>query len=142
MPLSFTLSLYRPYISLSLSLLYLPPCLYLTLYLSLYPTLSLLFIILFGVSNGRFRPCYLCNICSFFLAPNRPSRPSTYIYIYINFIFRYMVGGEEKEILNFDGWVPTGDIVAYNNGRYWVRGKLGIKGIQVDGSVLNSAELG
>jgi len=58
-----------------------------------------------------------------------------------NVASRYMVGGEEKEILNFDGWVPTGDIVAYNNGRYWVRGKLGIKGIQVDGSVLNSAEL-
>ena len=38
MPLPFTLSLYIPYISLSL---------------------SLLSIILFGVSNGRFRPCYL-----------------------------------------------------------------------------------
>ena len=46
--------------SLSLSLLSLPPSLYLSFYLSfsLFPYLSLLFIILFGVSNGRFRPCF------------------------------------------------------------------------------------
>ena len=47
--------------SLSLSLLSLPPSLYLSFYLtlSLSASLSLLSIILFGVSNGRFRPCYI-----------------------------------------------------------------------------------
>ena len=45
---------------LSLSLLSLPPSLYLSFYLSfsLSPSLCLLSIIFFGVSNGRFRPCY------------------------------------------------------------------------------------
>ena len=70
--LSFLLSLFylsfslaSPPLSLSLSLslylLSLPPCLYPSFYLSisLFPSLSLLFIILFGVSNGRFRPCFL-----------------------------------------------------------------------------------
>ena len=43
------------------SLLSLPPSLYLSFYLSfsLSPSLSLLSIIIFGVSNGRFRPCYI-----------------------------------------------------------------------------------
>ena len=47
--------------SLSLSLLSLSPSLYHSFYLSftLFPSLSLLFIILFGVSNGRFRPCFM-----------------------------------------------------------------------------------
>ena len=45
-----SLSLYP----LHLSLLSLPPSLYLSFYLSL----SLFSIILFGVSNGRFRPCF------------------------------------------------------------------------------------
>ena len=59
LPLSIPLSLsFSP--SQSLSLLSLPPSLYLSFYLSfsLFPSLSLLFIILFGVSNGRFRPCF------------------------------------------------------------------------------------
>ena len=49
------------YLSLSpLSLLSLPPSLYISFYLSFSfsPSLCLLSIILFGVSNGRFRPCY------------------------------------------------------------------------------------
>jgi len=58
-----------------------------------------------------------------------------------NVASRYQAVTEEKEIINFDGWVPTGDIVAFNNGRYWVRGKLGIKGIEVNGEVMNSAEI-
>ena len=63
LPLSIPLSLsFSP--SLYLSLLSLPPSLYLSFYLSLslFPSLSLLFIILFGVSNGRFRPCYLTSV--------------------------------------------------------------------------------
>ena len=54
--LSISLSL-----SLSLSLLSLPPSLYLSFYLSfsLSTSLCLLSIILFGVSNGRFCPCYI-----------------------------------------------------------------------------------
>ena len=46
-------------LSLSLSLLSLPPYQYLFFYLSfsISPSLSLLSIILLGVSNGRFRPC-------------------------------------------------------------------------------------
>ena len=43
--------------SLSLSLLSFPPSLYLSFYLSLSSSLSLLSFILFGVSNGCFRPC-------------------------------------------------------------------------------------
>ena len=60
-PLPFTLSLYISFTSLSL--LSLPPSQYLSFYLSLSfslrpsLSLSLLSIILFGVSNGRFRPC-------------------------------------------------------------------------------------
>ena len=61
LPLSLSLS---P--SLPPTLLSLPPSLYLSFYLSfsLFPSLSLLFIILFGVSNGRLRPCLLhkCNL--------------------------------------------------------------------------------
>ena len=49
-----------------LSLLSLPPSLYLSFYLSF--SLSLLSIILFGVSNGRFRRCYLTNIFNFTIA--------------------------------------------------------------------------
>ena len=52
-----------PFTSLSLSLfpLSLPPSLYLSCYLSfsLSPSLCLLSIILFDVSNGRFRPCLI-----------------------------------------------------------------------------------
>ena len=61
-PLSIPLSLsFSP--SLYLSLLSLPPSLYLFFYLSfsLFPSLSLLFIILFGVSNECFRPCFKVN---------------------------------------------------------------------------------
>ena len=54
--LYLSLSLYP--LHLSLSLLSLPPSLFLSFYLSLSP-LSLLFIILFDVSNGRFRPCFI-----------------------------------------------------------------------------------
>ena len=56
--LSFS-PLYPFHLSLSLSLLSLPPSLYLSFYISfsLSPFLSLLSSILFGVSNGRFRPC-------------------------------------------------------------------------------------
>ena len=65
--LYISLSPYPLHLSLSLShsLLSLPPLLYLSIYLSLSPStflsssLSLLSIILFGVSNGRFRPCLL-----------------------------------------------------------------------------------
>ena len=60
LPLSIPLSLsLSP--SLSLSLLSLPPSLYLSFYLAFshFPSLSLLSIILFDVSNGRFRPCFL-----------------------------------------------------------------------------------
>ena len=63
----YSLSLSIPFTSISLSLslilsislLSLPPSLYLPFYLSfsLSPSLSLLSIILFGVSNGCFRPC-------------------------------------------------------------------------------------
>ena len=65
--LPLSLSLISPSISmslllslpLSLSLLSLPPSLCLSFYFSfsLFPSLYLLFIIFFGVSNGRFRPC-------------------------------------------------------------------------------------
>ena len=55
MPLRFTFSL-------SFQLLSLPPPLYLSIYLSLSPSLSLLSIILFGVSNGRFRPCLYIGV--------------------------------------------------------------------------------
>ena len=56
---SLSLSPLYPF-HLSLSLLSLPPSLYLSFYLSfsLSPSLCLLSIILFGVSNGRFRPCF------------------------------------------------------------------------------------
>ena len=60
--------LYPFHLYLSLSLLSLPPSLYLSFYLSfsLSPSLSLLSIILFGVSYGRFRPCYsTCQLCKF-----------------------------------------------------------------------------
>ena len=73
--LSLSLSLSIPFTSLSLSPLYLsltlfslPPSLYLSFYLSfsLSPSFSLLSIILFDVSNGRFRPCCLIiGKCSF-----------------------------------------------------------------------------
>ena len=56
---NFSSSLSSSFHSLSLSLLYLPPSLYLSYYLSLSPSLSLLSIILFCVSNGRFLPCLL-----------------------------------------------------------------------------------
>ena len=49
--------------SLPLFLLSLPPNLYLSFYLSL----SLLYIILFGVSNGRFRPCFISELIIFVL---------------------------------------------------------------------------
>ena len=57
--LSLFLSL-SPSLTLYLSLLSQPPSLYLSFYLSfsISPSLCLLSIILFGVSNGRFRPCY------------------------------------------------------------------------------------
>ena len=53
-------SLYPFHLSFSLSLLSLPPSLYIPFYLSfsLSPSLSLLSIILFDISNGRFRPCF------------------------------------------------------------------------------------
>ena len=56
---SLSLSPLYPF-HLSLSLLYLPPSLYLSFYLSfsLSPSLSLFSIIFFGVSNGRFHPCF------------------------------------------------------------------------------------
>ena len=64
--------IYFPFHSLSLypfhlSLLSLPHSLYFSFYLSfsLSPSLSLLSIILFGVSNGRFRPCYHIIVCMY-----------------------------------------------------------------------------
>ena len=67
--LSLSLSLYPFHLSLSLSLLSLPP-LYIssTTFLSpsLSPSLSLLSIILFGVSIGRFRPCFLVKFLEFY----------------------------------------------------------------------------
>ena len=64
-----------PFTSLSLSPLYpfhlsllsLPPSLYLSFYLSfsLSPSLCLLSIILFGVSNVRFRPCFTMKSSEF-----------------------------------------------------------------------------
>ena len=63
-----SLSLYIPF-TLSLSFLSLPLSISLLLpfSLSLSPSRSLLSIILFGVSNGRFRPCdfynYMCYMC-------------------------------------------------------------------------------
>ena len=83
MPLPFTLSLYIPFTSLFLSLLSLPPSLYLSflLSLSLSPSLSLLSIILFGASNGRFHPCFLKNCFEISLMmkklPNTTSAPSS-----------------------------------------------------------------
>jgi hypothetical protein len=62
-----SLSLYTFHLSLSLllslplSLLSLPLYIFPSTFLSLFPSLSLLFIILFGVSNGRFRPCFFLN---------------------------------------------------------------------------------
>ena len=57
--LSLSLSpLYPFHLSLSLSLLFPTSPLYLSFYLSFYLSLSLLSLILFGVSNGRFSPCY------------------------------------------------------------------------------------
>lgn len=58
-----------------------------------------------------------------------------------NVASRFLSGSEEKEIINFDGWIPTGDIVAYKDGQYWVKGKLGVKGVEVEGEVLNAQEL-
>ena len=61
--LSLSLSLYISLTSLSLflSYLFLPLYIYPSTFLSLSlsPSLSLLYIIHFGVSNGRFRPCFL-----------------------------------------------------------------------------------
>ena len=40
----------------------------------------------------------------------------------IFFKYRYFSAMEEKDIKNDDGWIQTGDIVAYKDGQYWVRG--------------------
>ena len=68
--LSHSLSLFLT-LSFTLSLLSIPPSLYLSLYLSFSfsfsPSLSLLSIIFFGVSNGRFRPCFSFNSGLFYL---------------------------------------------------------------------------
>jgi acyl-CoA synthetase (AMP-forming)/AMP-acid ligase II len=54
----------------------------------------------------------------------------------------YLAGLEDTAIQSFDGWIPTGDIVAYQDGKYWVKGKLGIKGVEVEGGeVLNASDL-
>ena len=57
--LSLSLSLYPFHLSLSLSLSYLSLSLYISPNTFLSLSLFLLSIILFGVSNGRFRPCFL-----------------------------------------------------------------------------------
>ena len=81
--LSLSLSLYISLSPLSLSLsLISPPSLYLSFYLSLYlsPSLSLLSIILFGVSNGRFRPCYATIL--YFIYADRIILKSKYLILH------------------------------------------------------------
>jgi len=49
--------------------------------------------------------------------------------------------GAEVEMPNYDGWVNTGDIIKYKAGCYNVIGKLNIKTIEVEGVLVNAAEL-
>ena len=74
----FCATLYIPFTSLSLSFISPSLPLYISPYTFLSPSLSLLSIILFGVSNGRFRPC-LC-----------------YILAYISYLFNVRVPIEKK----------------------------------------------
>jgi len=54
---------------------------------------------------------------------------------------KYLSEAVESDVTIYDDYVATGDIVAHSNNNYWIKGKLGVKGVEVGGEVVNAAEL-
>lgn len=54
---------------------------------------------------------------------------------------RFWKDGKENDLLNYKGWIPTGDIVLYKAGCYNVKGKLNIKTIERGGELFTAADI-